>query len=100
MSTKDTDCTGTARALHEISEYEMLEFDYDEETALSVTTKAFQRSFPDITRDDVKSTVKVIKAMRTGKVDVAAERQRTEDRAQKATSQIIQDLALMETNEA
>ncbi|MDP6005419.1 hypothetical protein ACLHT5_04090 [Pseudomonas aeruginosa] len=93
MSTQDTDCTGTARTLHEMSEYEMLEFDYDEETALSVTTKAFQRNFPDITRDDVKGAVKVHRAMRTGKVDVAAERQRMEDQAQRATAQILQDIS-------
>jgi len=76
-----------------MSEYEMLEFDYDEETALSVTTKAFQRNFPDITRDDVKGAVKVHRAMRTGKVDVAAERQRMEDQAQRATAQILQDIS-------
>jgi len=69
---KSTDSTGTARATHELSEYEMLEYDYDEYVALSVTTKAFQHLDPSITREDVCSTVKVVRAARTGNVDIAA----------------------------
>jgi len=87
---KDIACTGTARATHEMSEYEMLELDYNEGVALSVTTKAFQHRFPEITCDDIKSTVKVIRAARSGKVNVAAERQRMEEHSQKAVLQIMQ----------
>jgi len=50
----------------------MLEYDYDEYVALSVTTKAFQHLDPSITREDVRSTVKVVRAARTGNVDIAA----------------------------
>jgi len=90
---QETDCTGTARTLHELSEYEMLEFDLGAEIALAVTTKAIQLHFPDITRKDVRSTVKVIRALRSGKVDVAAERQRMEDQAARAAAQILSDIS-------
>lgn len=93
---KNVKCTGTARAMHEISEYEMLEYDYDEETALSVTTKAFQRSFPEITRDDVKSTIKVIRAARSGEVNIAAERNLLEKQAGKAASQMVECISELE----
>lgn len=89
---KTTECTGTARATHELSEYEMLEYDYDEEVALSVTTKAFQQCDPSITREDVRSTVKVIRAARTGNVDVAAERHRMERRVDSAVSEILESV--------
>ena len=95
--TTESKCTGTARTLHEMSEYEMLVYDYDEETALAVTAKAFQRNFPEITREDVKSAVKVHRAMISGKVDVAAERQHMENKAEKATSQILKDLSISST---
>lgn len=88
-----TDSTGTARATHELSEYEMLEYDYDEDVALSVTTKAFQRHDPSITRDDVRSTVKVVRAARTGKVDVSAERHRMESKAKSTVSKILENVA-------
>jgi hypothetical protein len=93
---KNVECTGTARATHEISEYEMLEYDYGEETALSVTTKAFQRSFPDITRDDVKSTIKVIRAARSGEVNIAAERNLMEKQAEKVASQMLECISELE----
>lgn len=89
---KSTDSTGTARATHELSEYEMLEYDYDEDVALSVTTKAFQRHDPSITREDVRSTVKVVRAARTGKVDVAAERHHMESKAESAVSEILENV--------
>ncbi len=90
---KDVDCSGTARATHELSEYEMLEYDYGEEAALSVTTKAFQRYDQSITQADVKSTIKVIRAARTGEVSVSAERERFENQAKGAVEGIIQDLS-------
>ena len=70
----------------------MLEFNYDKETAISVTTKAIQRSFPDVNRTHVEGFVIVNRALRSGKVDIAAERQRMEDQAGKAASQILQDV--------
>lgn len=90
---KSTESTGTARATHELSEYEMLEYDYDEDVALSVTTKAFQRHDPSITREDVRSAVKVVRAARTGGVDVAAERHRMERKAESAVSEILESVA-------
>ncbi|EYU13896.1 hypothetical protein [Photorhabdus aegyptia] len=57
---KGTDSTGTARATHELSEYDKLKYDYGEEAALSVTTRAFQRYDSSITCEDVRSTVKVV----------------------------------------
>lgn len=89
---KSTDSTGTARVTHELSEYESLEFDYDEDVALSVTTKTFQRYDSSITRDDVSSTVKVIRAARTGKVNIAAERHSMESKAESAVSKILKNV--------
>lgn len=89
---KGTDSTGTARATHELSEYEMLEYDYDEDVALSVTTKAFQRHDPSITREDVRSTVKVVRAARTGNVDIAAERERMESKAKAAVTEMLNSI--------
>ncbi|MDN0089044.1 hypothetical protein QVN42_16960 [Yersinia nurmii] len=93
---KGTDSTGTARATHELSEYEMLEYDYDEDVALSVTTRAFQRHDTSITREDVRSTVKVVRAARTGIVDVAAERERMESKAEAAVTEILNNIGNME----
>ncbi len=90
---KDVDCTGTARATHELSEYEMLEYDYDEDVALSVTTKAFQRCDPSVTREDVKSAVKIVRLARSGGVSVAAEREKMESSANKAARSIIENLS-------
>lgn len=93
MPCEQQESTGTARATHELSEYEMLEYDYEEEVALSVTTKAFQHHDPSITREDVRSAVKVVRAARTGNVDVAAERQRMESKAESAVNEIMENVA-------
>jgi len=90
--TKEVDCTGTARATHELSEYEMLESEYDENVALSVTTKAFQRSDPSVTREDVKSAVKIVRLARKGGVSVAAEREQMEIKAKKSVATIVEQL--------
>lgn len=81
--------TGTARVLHELREYEELENDYDEEVALSITAKAFQKHDPKISRQDLKSAIKVIRAAKTGKVSVARERQIAEEKAKVATIKIL-----------
>jgi hypothetical protein len=93
---KENKCSGTARVLRELSEYVKLEDEYGEDVALTVTTKALQRSFPSIDCEDVRSTVKVIRAMQTGRVDVGMERQRMEDQAEKATVQLLQNISTIE----
>lgn len=92
IMTETTECTGTARALHEASEFDMLEFDYSRETAILVTTKAIQKSFPEITETDVEGFVKVNRALQSGKISIAAERQRMEDQAHKAASQLLKNM--------
>lgn len=82
--------TGTARLLHEMSEYEMLEFDYGQDIALAVTTKAFQRHDPNINQRDVEGLVKCARATMAGGVDIAAQRQELEDKAQKAAQQLLE----------
>lgn len=84
----------TVPVLHEqlMSEYEILEYDYDEYVALSVTTKAFQHYDPSITRQDVLSTVKVVKAARTENVDIAAERGRMESKAEASVTEILNNI--------
>jgi hypothetical protein len=90
---KKVDCAGTARATHELSEYEMLEHDYDESTALAVTTKAFQRLDSSVTRADVKSAVKINRLARSGNVSVAEEREQMETKADNAAQDIINNIA-------
>lgn len=94
MMTEDQDCTGTARGLHEASEFDLLENDYSQETAICVTTKAIQRNFPDITSSDVLGFVKVNRALRSGKVDIAEERERAEEMAKVAATQWVNALAV------
>jgi len=87
---RDNDeCLGTARVLHEVSEYDKLESEYDEQTAISVTTKAFQRKFPEINQRDVRGLVKCTRALLTGKVDIAAEHRLIENSAAKAAEDLL-----------
>jgi hypothetical protein len=95
--TIENETTGTARTLHEMSEYEMLEYDYGSETALSVTTKAMQRNFPEITRENVEGFVIVTRATRTGDVNIAEERQHMEDQAQRAVDEMLSNVSVNET---
>lgn len=92
---ENQESTGTARVLHETSKYDELESEYDPETAISVTTKAIQRSFPEITKSNVQGFVKVNRALRSGKVDIAAERLRMENRAEQAATEILQAMEEM-----
>ncbi len=80
---------GTARLLHEIAEYEELEREYGEAIAISVTTKAAQKADPSIVDRDTRGAVKFVRAVRTGKVCVATERQEVEDRAARAAGELL-----------
>jgi hypothetical protein len=92
--------TGTARILHELCEYEMLELEYGKETAENLTTKAIQREFHDIDKRDVQGFVKVARAAQTGKFDIAQERQFAEELAQKAADDMIKQAVDGEASEA
>lgn len=67
-----------------------------EDVALSVTAKAFRRHDPSITREDVRSTVKVVRAARTGNVDIAAEREPMESKAKAAVAEMLNSIGNME----
>ena len=73
-----TDCTGTARATHEMSVIMDLEAEYGPEAAVGVATTAIQRSYPQITKPQVAGALAVHKALLSGKVNVEAEKDRVD----------------------
>jgi len=89
---EENNSTGTARLLHELTEYDSLVTDYDKETAVSLTTRALQRRDKTITKADTKSAIKVCKALLSGGVDIRAERERAEQGANKAAGEIVSNI--------
>ena len=73
-----TECTGTARATHEMSVILHLEAKYGPEAAVGIATTAIRESFPQITPTQVEGALIVHKALLTGNVDVEKEKNRVD----------------------
>lgn len=96
---EESDSTGTARLLHELSEYDKLERDIGSEPAIAFTTNSLQRVSKEISREDLISTVKVCRLLSSGKINLARDRKRAEERADAAAAQLIETIKSFEKEE-